>query len=281
MPKPSFRILLKDYLHPDPDAMHLCVDAGPSHMSLSLFKKSDRQFVGYEFYPLAAASRMDDTAEILAGSPILDIPVGNVLVTYNTPESVLIPGRLHRPEIAKQTLNIIHGDLPSGNIMQEHVQNEDIFNVYRVPGWLHEAMSARFPKGRFWHVYSAILKVIDKRKEDMPETLLYAMFYPGHVILTLLRDGKLMIIQSFPYEIPEDVSYTLLNVTQQFGLDSEELTLWVSGLIEKDSIVYQELLKYFMIVEPDNGNGMFRAEEVFTTYPDHYFTPAFSLCLCE
>jgi hypothetical protein len=68
-------------------------------MSLSLFKKSDRQFVGYEFYPLAAASRMDDTAEILAGSPILDIPVGNVLVTYNTPESVLIPGRLHRPEM--------------------------------------------------------------------------------------------------------------------------------------------------------------------------------------
>lgn len=281
MPKPTFRILLKDYIHPDPATMQLCVDAGPWHISLALMKKSDRQYLGFEFYPLTAQTRMEDTAEVLSESTILEVPVGNVVVTYNTPESVLVPGRLHRADMSRQTMNMIHGDLPTGIIMQEHLPAYDIFNVYRVPGWLHDAMSARFPEGRFWHVYSAILKVIEKRNQELPATLLYAMFYPGHVILYLRKDSRLMIMQSFPYDIPEDVSYAMLNIAEQFGIDPTELPVWVAGLIEKDSIVYQELLKYFLMVESDNGNGLFQADHVFSTYPDHYFTPAFSLCLCE
>ena len=87
-------------------------------------------------------------------------------------------------------------------------------------------------------------------------------------------------MQSFPYETPEDLSYQLLNLAEQFGLDIAELQIYVSGLIDTESIIHNELLKYFLNVDPDPGRADLSKGAVFDNYPAHYFTAASSLCPC-
>lgn len=280
MPKPTIRILVSDKVHPDPAEMSLCVDVGTSHLTFALIRNSSRRLLGYESYELNHHSRQDDVEEIFRDSPFLKIPFDSVSLTYNTPEAVLVPGRLHDPATASEVVNLVHGDMPSGIVLQEQVPGYEIHNVYRVPGWLHNIVSVRFSNGEYWHAYSALLKTMATRRHEWQRTFLYLWFFPSHVIATLQKEDRLMLMQSLPYETPEDLSYHLLNIVEQFGLDTAEIQIYVSGLIDEESIIHDELLKYFLNVDIDNGMPDIERDEVFGNHPAHYFTSCLSLCQC-
>lgn len=236
--------------------------------------------LGFESYTLNPHNRVEETRHILSDSPFLELPFSSVYITYNVPESVLTPARLHDPTHASSTVSLIHGDMPSGIVLQEQVPGADIYNVYRVPAWLHKSLSGRFPNGEYWHSYTTLLRSMQARSRDWPATFLYIWFFPAHVIVSLQRSDRLQLMQSFPYETPEDLSYQLLNLAEQFGLDIAELQIYVSGLIDTESIIHNELLKYFLNVDPDPGRPDLVKGAVFHNFPGHYFTAASSLCPC-
>jgi hypothetical protein len=280
MPKPTIRILVSDKVHPDPAEMSLCVDVGIGHITFALMRRSSKSLLGYESYVLNTHRPEDDLEEILRESPFLKLPFESVSLTYNIPEAVLIPGLLHDPSTSSDLVSLIHGDMPSGIILQEQVPGSDMHNVYRVPGWLHSALAARFSNGEYWHAYSALLKTVAARRDEWQRSFLYLWFFPSHVIVALQKEERLMLMQSMPYETPEDLSYQMLNIVEQFGLDVGELQIYVSGLVDEESILHDELLKYFLNVDIDAGLPDIERDEVFSNYPTHYFTSSLSLCQC-
>lgn len=280
MPKPTIRILVSDRVHPDPAEMNLCVDVGNNHVTFALMRRSSMHLLGYESYSLNPHSRREELEDILNESPFLKLPFEGVCLTYNTPEAVLIPGVLHEPSCATDVVGLIHGDAHSGIILQEQVPESDMHNVYRVPGWLHETVTGRFANGQYWHAYSALCKAIRAKSEEWQRTFLYIWFFPNHVIVALVRDERLMLMQYIPFETPEDLSYNLLNIVEQFGLDTGELQIYMSGLIDQESIIHDEILKYFINVDIDAGMSDHVSDEVFANHPAHYFTSSLYLCQC-
>jgi hypothetical protein len=280
MPKPSFRILLKDFVHPDPSAMRLSVDAGPYHLSLTLILTAERKIVGFESYNLPQTGREEEALAVLSESPLAEMNYGSVSITFNTEEFVLIPDRFYHPDIVEDSLALVHGDLPTNVSATEHLQEMGMHNLYRVPMWLHQCLTQRFHQAGKHHGVGLMLSSILKRNEDWSSTCIHLWFYTGHVLSAIYKDGKLLISNWFPYEIPEDLSYTLLNAVEQYGLDPGDVPVMVSGFIDRDSIIFEELMKYFLVVETDNGGGTFIADDIFSGYPDHYFTPAFSIAVC-
>jgi hypothetical protein len=280
MPKPSFRILLKDFVHPDPATMRLSVDAGPYHISLTLILIAERKIVGFESYNLPLIGKEEEALAILSESPLAEMNYGSVSLTFNTEEFVLMPDRFYHPGISEDSLSLVHGDLPSNVSDVEHVREMGIHNLYRTPIWLHQCMTQRFHQAGRHHGISLMMSSIFNRSEDWSSTCIHLWFYTGHVLSAIYKDGKLLIANWFPYEIPEDLSYTLLNAVEQYGLNPEDVPVMVSGFIDRDSIIFEELMKYFLVVETDNGGGTFIADDIFSGYPDHYFTPAFSIAVC-
>jgi hypothetical protein len=280
MPKPSIRILVSDKVHPDPAEMSLCVDVGNSHITFALIRKTSKKLLGFECYTLNQHSREQDLEEIFNDSPFLRLPFESVNLTYNTPDAVLMPGSLHDPSGAADVVNLIHGDMPSGIILQEQVPGHDVYNIYRVPDWLHGAVSGRFSNGEYWHAYSALYKTIVSRKGEWQRTFLYICFFPNHVIVVLQMEDRIMLIQNVPFETPEDLSYQLLNIAERFDLDIAGLQVYISGLIDEESIIHDEILKYFLNVEMDAGIPEEERDEVFGNHPAHYFTSSLALCQC-
>lgn len=280
MPKPSFRILLKDFVHPDPSAMRLSVDAGPYHLSLTLILTAEKKIVGFESYNLPLSGREEEALAILSESPLAEMNYGSVSITFNTDEYVLMPDRFHHPDIAEECLSLVHGDLPTNVSSAEEIDALGIHNLYRTPNWLHQSLTQRFHQAARHHGMSLMLSSIHQRSEEWSPTCIHLWFYTGHVLSAVYKDGKLLISNWFPYEIPEDLSYTLLNTAEQYNLNPEDVPVMVSGFIDRDSIIFEELMKYFLVVETDNGGGTFIADDIFSGYPDHYFTPAFSIAVC-
>jgi len=280
MLKPSFRILLKDFIHPNPEAMRLSVDAGPHHLSLTLVLINDQKIVGFESYNLPHTEKEEEILAILTESPLAEMNYGSVSITFNTEEFVLMPDRFHHDDVTDAALSIIHGDLPSNISSSESLPEMGMQNLYRVPAWLYKSLTNRFQQAKLSHVVTPFLNTIHRRATEWSPTCLHLWFYSGHVLSALYRDSKLLISNWFPYEIPEDLSYTLLNTAEQFGLKPEDLPVMVSGFIDRDSIIFEELMRYFLIVETDNGSGAFVADDIFTEYPDHYFTSVFYIAVC-
>ena len=177
-------------------------------------------------------------------------------------------------------LSTVHGDLYTGLVLAENTEVGNIHNVYRIPHFYRDEMTRLFPGGQCLHIYTVLMKALEYRRKNLPDSFLYVVFYPHQIILALVKNKSLLLIQTFPYDIPEDVSYHILNIADQFDLSADEIPITVSGLIDVDSVLYAELMKYFINVETDPRPGFFSYDECFDEYPTHFFTPFFSLGLC-
>jgi len=207
--------------------------------------------------------------------------VGRVSIGFHTPETVLLPDELYRPGLAESYMRTVHGDLTSGTtLVQEHLEAESIWNLYRTPHWLLQELNLRYPQADRRHILNPMLAYIRGRGNRFPPSCLHLWFYPGKVLALLMKSSQLMLLQTMPYDIPEDLAYSVLNACERNGMDPVDTPVHVSGLIDCDSIVYNELLRYYPVVTPDPGEVRFVQNDFFSSYPVHYFTPAFQICSC-
>jgi hypothetical protein len=87
------------------------------------------------------------------------------------------------------------------------------------------------------------------------------------------------LINSYKYQKPEDVSYTLLNICRQFQL--QDIHLQISGLLEETSVLYKEIYKYFTDIEFTSLSSEINYSEEITKFPAHYFSYIFAIDSCE
>ncbi|MEO6289299.1 MAG: DUF3822 family protein [Ginsengibacter sp.] len=198
-----------------------------------------------------------------------------VFIIYSLPESVLIPFPLYDANNNADILKIIHGDLAENHaIRTDMLIANKVYNSYRVPLDLITEIGSKFPAGEVYHQYSVLMKNLSSTGDKFS-----VIFYPQKIVLTLEVKGKLLLINSYHYKSPEDVSYILLNICRQFEL--KNIPVELSGLIEKDSGLYKEIYKYFEQVsfaQPPEGINF---SEKLDAYPSHYFSHFFGVEICE
>jgi hypothetical protein len=139
-------------------------------------------------------------------------------------------------------------------------------------------MVAQFPQAGFEHVHTGLLKknsILD-RKDDRIEVV----FYPEQIIISLWLHNKLQIQQCFVYETPDDITWCLLDICRQWNIDPTEMNVLVSGLVEQYSALYSSIDRYFKLVNTEDRPEAFNYDIAFDRYPDHFFSPLFSLGLC-
>jgi hypothetical protein len=88
------------------------------------------------------------------------------------------------------------------------------------------------------------------------------------------------LLQTYGYDTPDDVSWHLLDLCSRFNLDNQQVLLRISGLLDEQSVLYQELLKYFLKTEWEALPGNKSLHKVFEAYPSHYFSPLLNMALC-
>jgi hypothetical protein len=281
MLQPSIHIHKDGLEQADISDMNLYIDAGQSHLAFAVLDLNANAFIAYEFYQLKQASHDEDLTWILLNSKLLALTFKDIFIAYNTKEAVLIPATFYKKEDGATILSMIHGDLNISHVLQEQIPGNEIFVIYQVPDFLHKALSNRFSNGHYWHYYTLLLQQFKDRQSEMPDSFMYVIFYPSQVIIAVIQNEICQLIQTFIYDIPEDVSYHLLNITEQFDIDNAAVPVFVSGLIDTGSALFAELLKYYHTVETDSGSKRYSNDPCFETSPDHFFTPVFSLSLCE
>lgn len=204
---------------------------------------------------------------------ILSEQYRKVVVIYSFSESVLIPFSLYDGVQNEDVLNLIHGDLPNNDtILTDIITEKKTYNCFRISTSILEVINTQFCDANILHQYSFLLR------QSTEKDKLSIIFYSQKMVVSLVKNGKHQLINCFSYHSPQEVSYTLLNIRQQF--DMPEIEIEISGLVEKKSSLFKEIYKYFQNVEmsalPEGKN----VSEEILQYPAHYFSHIFALDSC-
>lgn len=282
MIKPAFDIIPADWDQEELRNSMLLVEISEKLFGYLVYNKEHNSLLGLRQYHLdVSAERPTIQAlnEIFANDGLLQQSWKKPVVIYNFPDSSLLPDKFFDITINKSIAELVFGNAFRGLILSEKIPAWDVYNVYRIQREIHGAMQTKFSGGTYWHYYSILLSTIDKQKEAST-SFLKCIFYPEKFIVALVTEGQLQLLQTYDYETPEDVSYHLLKICRQFSITQENLKLDVSGLIEQQSVLFSELLKYFQYLECDHLPESLQNKGLLESLPEHYFSPLLKMAIC-
>jgi len=222
----------------------------------------------------------DVLQEIIDQDELLAINPDETFLVYNFPESNLVPEKLFSIDANKQLTELVYGNLDKNLILSEKIPWWEFHNVYRIPTDAHRLLQKKFSAGRYWHFYSLQLKchkMFNAREEPQ---YLKVFFYPDKIVVMIFKSGKLQLVQSFLYHDVKDVVYHLLNCCHQLNMSQDEIILELSGLIERDSTLYDELQKYFLHISFEEIEDSIKMTDELKEFPRHYFSSLLKMALC-
>lgn len=195
-------------------------------------------------------------------------------IIYNFAETTLAPAAFHSLEANKALSDLSFGLMQKSLVLSDRVESWDLYTVYRIPREIHSLLQGKFRSGKYWHFNSLILAGLNKKDE---EAILRLYFYPDKFTLLLLKGEQLLQLQTYFYQVPEDVAFYLLSSCQLHGLRPDNIKVQIAGLIESDSALYHELGRYFMNLQWLESDWQ---KEPIGEFPAHYFSPLVDMSTC-
>jgi hypothetical protein len=248
----------------------LAIRIGEHHCCFAITNAAASQLYQLTYYS-ADEINADLLNEIFSAHTGLNNSFSQILICYDYANSIIVPSIHYDINNAGLLLNTVNGYTVNNRIVSEAVAGWQLHNVYAVPEDVHEWINRKFPSGKTGHNYSLGIRNI--RSADVSGYISLDIL-PKDLSVVSGKENKLLLAQSFPYSTPADVIYYLLKFCQQFNLSQQDVKLFISGLIEKNSTLYRELHQYFLHVEFREAS--WNNDE----YPAHFFTSLNDLARC-
>lgn len=264
----------------DSSQCNLYVEIAAEYLLFGILDTVKNEFSALNYYHLDRFNTFNHLKDIVYNNALLGHSYKETRIVYNFPDCLVMPGIRYNEGANRDMLNLVFGDLNKGDVLSEHLADEDLYIVYRVPSSLHREMTARFPGAGFCHAYTTFLKRKTRNGQVPTGDAAFVIFYEHKLFFAFFRETKLQIIRTFDYETAEDVTYHLLNACQQLDADCEKTVFRISGLLDDHSSVYSEMQKYFLLTELESRPKDFSYNSAFDEYPAHFFTSLFGIALC-
>ena len=195
-------------------------------------------------------------------------------IFFNFSETELVPEKYYNAAVATELLGYKHGKEAEAILFTEKVKIIDGINVYRVHEDILDTLKTYFPAIKVHHSNSANVELALERDGNA----LFCIVYNNSFKALLNKNGRLQIVQYFQYNAPNDVAYHLLNICSQHGI--EACRLYLSGLIDESSMLYNTVSKFFGDVVLLPPNEQIAYSEPLLDQPLHFFAHLTSLTRC-
>jgi hypothetical protein len=256
-----------------PECM-LLVEAGRAHCCFAIVGWADKLVKKLAYYTAEENETADMIQTIFAEHSELKNHFHQTVIGYYIPETVILPSRFFKFEQAGAISESVHGKMHSATI-SEAVLSWQLHLAYDVPTPIHQTITRQWPSGNSWHVHSVVLKTATPAEGET----IFMDFKTNDFSVVVIKNNSLLLAQIYNYTAGEDVLYWLLKICEQYRLSQTGINLILSGLIDKESAVHDNLHQYFLNISFASVNGMKLGEE-FSEYPEHFFSSLYKLASC-
>jgi hypothetical protein len=166
-----------------------------------------------------------------------------IKLIYESDIYTLIPDSIFSTENVKDFLYLQHKAEPNEKILYNKIFNWGVVVAFTIPVSIHNALNQVFPYITIEHHLSFVLT--DKVKKQN-ETCIYIWVRSKMMDLIVFKNGKLILVNSFAYQTPEDFTYFTLNVYEQFSLDIDKCNVFLLNADKKPEL--QKTLDKYLVV---------------------------------
>jgi hypothetical protein len=137
---------------------------------------------------------------------------------------IFVPTAFFKPEEASYFLTFEHKLAKNERIAYNTIPAWNTVNVFNLPLNLLQALTSLFPGVSIEHHMSRFLT---EKIRFWQESSVNVWARPKAADLIVVKDGKLQLLNSFPYQTPEDFTYHTLNVMEQLSIDTENTSIYL------------------------------------------------------
>ncbi|MBC8046556.1 MAG: DUF3822 family protein [Fimbriimonadaceae bacterium] len=217
---------------------------------------------------------------IINAEDILHIPVKETKISIAWPAFMLVPETLFEEELAGDYLKYNTHVAEKETTEVNYIRGLTIKNVFVIYKELKKYLSATFPNAKIFHTSTALLEYIQAHKNDMHAAQLIFDVRQDHMHIIYLENKELKFCNQFQFKNKEDFLYFALLVSDQLQIDRNVSDLKLCGYIIEDSVLYNELYKFFRNIGFINTPDHLKLPAASEITSLHYYTTLFSLHLC-
>ena len=159
--------------------------------------------------------------------------------TYTlVPDSLFDENRLS--EYLKFNSKILSGDYLAYDTLASQMLHIVYVPFINVNNYLFET----FGSFQYYHAATILLKYVLDKQPSKFTTRAYVQVYNDHFDLVMLKDGALVLCNSYTFKTPEDLAYYVLFALEQLGLKPDTIETKVLGDIQEADANFAMLYTY-------------------------------------
>ncbi len=174
--------------------------------------------------------------------------INEVVLLFSNDLYCLVPEPLFIEKEASSYLKYNTKILKTDVVAHDTIPEIEVVNVYIPYINITNYFFDRYGEFEYKHCTSILIQEILKLSPPEGKQV-YLHNYEGYFDLVVIRDGKLLLCNTFHYETKEDFIYYLLFTAEQLKLDPLELNLFLTGSITKSSPFYEIVFSYVKNVQ--------------------------------
>lgn len=212
---------------------------------------------------------------------VLNQPYEHVKLIFATPKFSFVPSPFFSHETAETFFAFNHEKSRSEELMHNFIFSNSSYVIYALNHHLKEHFQSYYPGLKIFHQSSPLVEeILLKNKLQPVKTTVYLNIYPDFYDVALLKDGELVLYNSFVYTSITDFIYFILNTYNQLGLSQVEVPLIITGFINKNDEIIFKLRNYVKNIgflrKPEHFDYSFD----FNNIEEHHFTNLLNLYQC-
>lgn len=257
---------------------HLSVLADPTAISWAITEKQSARIA--EVGTVAAA---DQRFEELAQNPELikhtvHRSFGSSSVAFRNVPFTLVPKALFRPEAAADMLEFATGS------SHQHLRTEDIaalesVNIYTLNS-AQQSLIDRLPTVQVYHNATLFIGALLRRQGAEEGYSCFVDIGPEHLDLYITKGQSLLLCNTFSLGAPDDVIYHVANCCQRLYVNHDEVTIRLSGEINKEDETFTLFQTYFTRVTAHFGFVMPSVDGALGDLQKHKWMSLFNQFAC-
>lgn len=256
-----------------PKDQHLFIETGTEHLACIVRSGDRRLVVDVELFQFKSNERhnpVEHLREIALHSVLMNKSYNSTTVNIHTSTSLFVPAAHAGEANLANNIDLVFGEAENVDIFAEPLPSKaDIINVFRVSRKEANAIQQFFNIASFGHVYASFAE--NALEQADRNGLLKVYVYENHIVVVLVIDNKLHLIQTYTYQLPEDILYYLLSLLQRFPIHAASINLQFSGFIDAQSQLVTELKKYFKNLGVEDAGELDKVD--LAGRPKHFLTP--------
>jgi len=201
---------------------------------------------------------LDELKAFFENEIILNNSFTNVTIIHDNDLSTLVPKDLFNENHLADYLKFNSKILKSDFIAYDSILENSSVNVYVPYINLNNYIYDKFGAFIFKHVSSVLIESILQIEKSSTSPKVYVHVSFNHFEIIIIKEGKLVLYNTFTYNSKEDFIYYILFTAEQLNLDPELLNLvFIGDIIENDEL-YNIAYKYIRNISFGIRNDNFK-----------------------